>query len=140
MSKADSIQSWNSWKTQETLKEQPKQHLESKTAKKIEISSYSGASPSQKALSDLLYKQGKFCHSLRNVQIPFRSFLLEKEEQLSDFFCSEGTMPLGTWAKLLTQSKSQMLQNSENSALNTGLIPFIAEPPLHSRSASKEEQ
>lgn len=35
MSKTDSTEPWNSWKRQETLKEQSKQHLEYKIAKNL---------------------------------------------------------------------------------------------------------
>lgn len=46
-------------------------------------------------------------------------------------------MPLGTRAKLLTLSKSLMLQNSENTALNTGLTPFISRASLMQHTCFK---
>lgn len=46
-------------------------------------------------------------------------------------------MPLGTRAKLLTLSKSHMLQNSENISLNTGLTPFISRASLMQHTCFK---
>lgn len=84
-----------------------------------------------KPLSDPFYKQA------RNVQIAFRSFLLEGEKSSCQILCSNGIMPLGTGAKLLTHRKSHTLQNSENTALNTGLIPFISRASLMQQSCFK---
>lgn len=46
-------------------------------------------------------------------------------------------MPLGTGAKLLTHSKPHMLQNSENTALNTELIPIISRASLMQQTCFK---
>lgn len=90
MSKTDSTESWNSWKRQETLKEQSKQHLESKIAKNLNYFHILGLEQAKAPLRSILETREE-C-----AKFPLGVFSWKEEEQLSDFVF-KGNYAFGNW-------------------------------------------